>query len=181
MVDYFRGSFARQGAGVRRGLHTWNVFDPMWADPALCGRGENMLDCELRVHDPSVLIVKLGSNDVGVPATTTRSLRLIVEYCIEHGVIPILGTKADRHEGPGNINNDIVRQIAAEYRVPLWDFDVVAGTLPGRGMAGDGVHLTTFYAHDWSLPSAYQSGYGVGNLTALMALDAVQRAAQAIN
>lgn len=181
VIDYFHGSFGRQGVGVRRGLHTWNVFDPMWADPTICAQGENMLDCELRVHNPAVLIIKLGSNDVGVPDTTTRSLRLIVEYSIEHGIIPILGTKADRHEGPGNINNTIVRQIAAEYRVPLWDFDLVADTLPGRGMAADGVHLTTFYAHDWSLPGAYQSGYGVNNLTALMALDQVWRSAQGMN
>lgn len=181
VIDYFHGSFGRQGVGVRRGLHTWNVFDPMWADPTTCAPGENMLDCELRVHNPAVLFIKLGSNDVGVPDTTARNLRLIVEYCIERGIIPILGTKADRHEGPGNTNNNIVRQIAAEYRVPLWDFDLLADTLPGRGMAPDGVHLTTFYAHDWSLPGAYQSGYGVNNLTALMALDQVWRSAQGMN
>jgi hypothetical protein len=181
VIDTYRGSFGRQGVGVRRGLHTWNVFDPMWADPAVCGPGEHMLDCELRVHNPAVLIIKLGSNDVGVPDTTTRSLRQIVEYCIEHGIVPILGTKADRHEGPDNVNNAIVRQIAAEYRVPLWDFDLLAGTLPGRGMASDGVHLTTFYAHDWSLPEAYRSGYGLSNLTALMILDQVWRSTQGID
>lgn len=181
MIDNYRGSFGRQGVGVRRGLHTWNVFDPMWADAAVCGRGEHMLDCELRVHNPSVLLIKLGSNDVGVPDTTTRSLRQIVEYCIERGIVPILSTKADRHEGPDNTNNIIVRQIATEYHVPLWDFDLLAGTLPGRGMARDGVHLTTFYAHDWSLPDAYRSGYGLSNLTALMALDQVWRAAQGID
>ncbi|MCC7209623.1 MAG: LysM peptidoglycan-binding domain-containing protein [Anaerolineae bacterium] len=181
VIDYYRGSFGRQGVGVRRGLHTWNVFDPMWADRAACAPGEHMLDCELRVHNPAVLLIKLGSNDVGVPDTTARSLRQIVQYCIERGIVPILSTKADRFEGQDNINNTLVRQIAAEYNVPLWDFDLLAATLPGRGISGDGVHLTTFYAHDWSLPEAYRSGYGLSNLTALMALDQVMRAALGIH
>jgi len=179
VIDYFHGSFSRQGVAVLRGLHTWSVFDPMWADPYSCNPGENMLSCEFRVHNPSVVFIKLGSNDVGVPGSTERNLRQIVEYCISAGVIPILNTKADRHEGAGNINNDIIRQIAAEYQVPLLDFDLVAGTLPGRGLAYDGVHLTSFFAHDWSSPIALQRGYGVHNLIALMILDRVWRVTQA--
>jgi LysM repeat protein len=175
VIDYFHGSFSRQGVAVQRGLHTWSVFDPMWADPYACASGEHLLACEIRLHNPSVLFIKLGSNDVGVPDSTARNLRQIVEYCLSAGVIPILNTKADRHEGAGNINNDIVRQIAADYQIPLLDFDVVAGTLPARGLAFDGVHLTSFFAHDWSSPVAFQRGYGVHNLIALMILDRVWR------
>jgi LysM repeat protein len=175
VIDYFHGSFSRQGVAVLRGLHTWSVFDPMWADPYTCNPGEHLLACEIRLHNPSVLFVKLGSNDVGVPDSTERNLRQIVEYCLSAGVIPILNTKADRHEGAGNINNDIIRQIAADYQIPLLDFDLVAGTLPARGLAFDGVHLTSFFAHDWSSPIALQRGYGVHNLIALMILDRVWR------
>jgi hypothetical protein len=88
-------------------------------------------------------------------------------------VIPILGTKADRFEGPGNVNNAIIRRLATDYGVPLWDFDLLAGTIPGRGLTVDNVHMTTFFAHDWTQPVAFQRGHGVHNLTALMALDAV--------
>ncbi len=177
-INYFHGSFARQGVAVQRGLHTWSVFDPMWADPYSCEPGEHMLACEFRVHNPSVIFIKLGSNDVGVPDSTDRNLRRIVEYCINNGVIPILNTKADRHEGAGNINNNIVRQIAADYQIPLLDFDVVAETLPSRGLAFDGVHLTSFFAHDWRSPVAFQRGYGVHNLIALIILDRVWRVTQ---
>lgn len=175
MIDFYQGSFGRQGMAVHRGLHTWSVLDPMWADPLNCLPGENMLTCEIRQHNPSVIFIRLGSNDVGIPDSVDRNLRQIVEFCIESGVIPIMGTKADRHEGEGNTNNNIIRQIAADYRVPLWDFDMIAGTLPGRGMANDGVHLTTFYAHNYTLAEAFTRGYPVHNLTALIMLDRVWR------
>lgn len=175
MIDFYQGSFGRQGMAVHRGLHTWSVLDPMWADPLNCLPRENMLACEIRLHNPSIIFIRLGSNDVGIPDSVDRNLRQIVEFCIENGVIPILGTKADRHEGAGNINNNIIRQISADYRVPLWDFDLIAGTLPGRGMANDGVHLTTFYAHDYTLAEAFTRGYPVHNLTALIMLDRVWR------
>ena len=88
--------------------------------------------------------------------------------------IPILGTKADRFEG-SNINNDIIRRLAAEFKAPLWDYDLVAATIPGRGLDVDQGHLTTFYAHDYTSPTAYQRGHGVHNLTALIALEQVWR------
>jgi hypothetical protein len=176
VVDFYQGSFGRQGMAVHRGLHTWSVLDPMWADPLNCQPSESMLGCEFRLHNPSVLFIRLGSNDVGIPDSVDENLREIVEFCITNGVIPIMGTKADRHEGGNNINNNIIRQIAVDYHLPLWDFDIIAGTLPGRGMANDGVHLTTFYAHDYTLPEAFTRGYPVHNLTALIMLDRVWRA-----
>jgi hypothetical protein len=175
MIDFYQGSFGRQGMAVHRGLHTWSVLDPMWADPLNCLPGEDMLACEIRLHNPSVIFIRLGSNDVGIPDSVDRNLRQIVEFCIDNGVIPIMGTKADRHEGEGNINNNIIRQVAVDYHLPLWDFDILAGTLPGRGMANDGVHLTTFYAHDYTMPEAFTYGYPVHNLTALIMLDRIWR------
>ncbi len=175
-IDYYAGSFGRDSIAVQIGLHTWSVFDPMFADPDLCRANEHMLACEFRLHNPSVLFIRLGSNDVGLPDLTETSLRRIIDYCLEQGVIPILGTKADRFEGRDNFNNNLLRQLAAEYRVPLWDFDLIAQTLPGRGLAGDGVHLTGLSTTDYTQPQALQRGYGVHNLTALMMLDRVWRA-----
>ncbi len=175
VLTYFAGSFGRESVAVRRGLHTWSVFDPMWATGVGCNGGEDMLTCELRLQNPSILFIHLGSNDAGVPDSTERSLRQIIEYCLTYGVIPILGTKADRHEG-SNINNEIIRRLATDYNVPLWDFDLVAATLPGRGLAPDGTHMTSFFAHDWSSPVAFERGYGLMNITALMMLDRVWRA-----
>lgn len=172
VIDYYAGSFGRSSAAVRRGLHTWSVLDPMWASGA-CSSGQHMLECEFRIHNPSILFVRLGSNDRGIPESTDRHLREIVDYAITNGVIPIMGTKADRFDGPDAPNNAIIRQIAADYHLPLWDFDLVASTIPGRGLERDNVHMTSFYAHDWNLPSAYRTGHGVHNISALIILESV--------
>jgi len=173
VIDYFAGSFGRQSVAIRRGLHTWSVLDPMWAVGPCLG-GENMLTCEFRLNRPSLLFIRLGANDVGIPATTEENFRRIVEFAIDHGVIPILGTKADRRAS-GQINNDIVRRVATDYQIPLLDYDLLAQTLPGQGLISDGVHLTTFFSHDYTSPTAFQRGHSVHNLAALMTLDLVWR------
>jgi hypothetical protein len=173
VIDYFAGSHSRQGVAVRRGFHSWSVMDPLWADKEVCEPNETPIACEIRIHNPSIIFIRLGSNDRGVPAGFDQNVRQIVEYTIEKGVLPVIGTKADRFEGDSNINNILLRQIAADYALPLWDFDLVAGTLPGRGLYTDDVHLTIYYAHDYTSPVALQRGHSVHNLTALMALDRI--------
>lgn len=172
VINQFSGSHARQGLAVRRGNHSWTITDPMWADKAACLPNETSIACEIRVHNPSIIIIRLGSNDRGVPAGFDQNLRQIVQIAIDSGVLPVLGTKADRFEG-SNVNNDMIRQVATDYQIPLWDFDLLASTIPGRGLDVDAVHLTTFYAHDYTSPTAYQRGHGVHNLSALIALDAI--------
>jgi LysM repeat protein len=173
VIDHFAGSHGREGMAVKRGFHSWTVTDPMWADKSLCLPNETPVACEIRIHRPAFLFLRLGSNDAGVPGSFDFNMRQVVEYAIEQGVIPIVGTKADRFEGGENINNEILRQIAADYQIPLWDFDLVAETIPNRGIYLNDVHLTAFYAHDYNQPRAFQTGHGVHNLTALMMLDAL--------
>jgi hypothetical protein len=175
-IDYFAGSYERYGVALRPGLHAWGVFDPLWANKDWCQANEDLLACEFRLNNPGVLLVLLGTNDAGNPPGFDYNMRKVIEYSIENGVIPVIVTKADRFEGPDNTNNEILRQIAADYLVPLWDFDLVAGTIPGRGLLDDQVHLTIFVENDYTMPEAYQTGTGVHNLTGLMALDAVRQA-----
>jgi hypothetical protein len=59
----------------------------------------------------------------------------------------------------------------------LWDFALVAETLPNNGLGNDNIHMTIFYQNDYTLSEALQRGHGLHNLTALMMLDAVWRAA----
>lgn len=173
-IDHFAGSHGRQGVGVRRGFHSWTVTDPLWADKSLCQPNENSVACEIRIHNPSIMLVRLGSNDAGIPAAFEQNMRQVIDIALESGVLPVIGTKADRFEG-SNANNEILRRLANEYQLPLWDFDLVASTIPGRGLDVDGVHLTTFYAHDYTSPTAFQRGHALHNLTALMALDVILR------
>lgn len=174
-IDYFAGSFGRQSVTVWTGSHAWSVLDPTWANPALCLPGETPLGCEFRLHRPSVVLIRLGTNEAYSPALFEQHMRAIIEYSIEQGVIPVLGTKADQLEGSDRIN-DIVRQLAAEYEVPLWDFGRVASTVPGRGLREDGFHMT-WYPLTYGDPRALQAGHPVHNLTALIALNTVWQSA----
>lgn len=171
VISYYAGSFARQGEAVQRGMHAWTVFDPQWANNENCRAGESPLACEFRIHNPSVLLVRLGANDVGVPQAFENNMRDVIEFAIENGVIPIIGTKSDRNDGADNPNNRIIRQLVSEYQLPLWDFDRLADTLPRRGLTTDGIHMTTNFSHDYTIPATLQSGHGANNLSALILLD----------
>ena len=170
-ITYFAGSFERQSAAVWTGNHAWAVFDPIWSNPAMCVAGETPIACEFRVNRPSVVLVRLGTNEANAPDLFEQNLRLIVEFSLDHGVIPVLGTKADRLEGSDAINA-ITRRIADEYGVPLWDFGRIADTIPGRGLVADGFHMT-WYPLSYGDPLALQAGHTVQNLMALMALHTV--------
>jgi hypothetical protein len=174
VLGHFKGSYGRKSLAVRVGQHSWTLLNPAWADKEKCEAGESPLACEFRVNNPSVVILRLGANDAGVPKLFDKKLREVVAYAIEQGVIPVLSTKPDQRAGTEQIN-DIVRMIAADYQIPVWDFAKVADTLPGCGLGPDGVHLTGFYQHDYTLPQALQRGHGAQNLTALIVLDQIWR------
>ena len=173
VVDYFSGSFERYGVGTKPGLRSWAVFDPIWADPEWCGTEESIIACEIRLYDPAVILVFIGTNDNSEAEIFDENMRHLVVYALENGVIPVLVTKADRYEGPGNRNNEMLRQIAADYDVPLLDFDLVADTLPNRGLGEDGVHLTSSLEGNYTMPQALETGYGTHNLVVLLGLYAV--------
>jgi hypothetical protein len=174
-IDYYDHSFERFGLAVRIGLLAWISFRPGVADPAMCRPEEHMVACELRLHNPSVLIIRLGTNDIAPGDAFERAIRHAIETSMAEGVIPLLVTKSDRFEGD-NRHNETLRALAAEYDVPLWDFDLVAGTLPDRGLGGDAVHLTMYGSNDYSDPATLRFGYPLSDLTGLFALDAIRRA-----
>jgi len=176
-IDYYApaGSFSRNSLATVKGMHVASEFDPTWVDSAECEAVEGPLACELRLHNPSVAIIRLGANDALTPQLFGEQMRRIVEFCLARGIIPILGTKPDRTEGPDNTINKLVVQIAAEYRIPLWDYDLVAGTVPGRGLEADGLHIAGEGSRNYSAPAAYAAGDSLEDLTALLMLDRIRR------
>jgi hypothetical protein len=175
VLNYYRGSFGRDSLAVRRGLHSWSWNNPTWADKDQCQPEEGPIACEYRVHKPSIAFIVLGSNDVGVPDYFRKSMEELVQFTVDQGVIPIIVTKADRHEG-SNINNTILKETAAKFNVPLLDFDAVAGTMPNRGIdPADGTHLTFYYAHDYSVPEAFTKGHAIHDLTSVITLNELWR------
>ncbi len=174
-IQYYAGSFSRSSIAARTGMHTWTEFDPAWVDQGACLPDEGPLACELRLNNPSVALIRLGANDSYAPKQFEEQLRKIIAYCIGNGVIPVLGTKPDRLEGNANTLNKTVQRLALEFNIPLWDYDRVAGTVPGKGLARDGVHFLGIGTHDYSSSKAFSSGDSLEDLTGLLMLDAIKR------
>lgn len=177
-IDQFRGSFSRESLVVRKGLHSWEVFDPNFADAARCLPGEGPLACELRTNNPSFAIIRLGANDSLTPEQFEPAMRRIINTCIAAGVVPILGTKPDHYEGPENTINQMIRRIATEHSIPLWDFDLAAETVPGRGLQPDGLHLKEGGTNDYTFRDSFNFIGPVEDLSALLTLDAASQAAR---
>lgn len=167
----------RYGVAARNGLHSWSVFDPIWANKDWCEPNEDLLTCEFRLNNPAVLIIRLGSNDAGSPSGFEFNVRQVIEHTIANGIVPLIMIKPDRFEGD-NTNNEILRRLAAELKVPIWDLDRVAETLPGRGLADDQIHMREFVGNDFTDPAIFESGHGMQDLSGLMALHALYQTMQ---
>ncbi|MDO9084951.1 MAG: hypothetical protein Q7U53_01985 [Anaerolineaceae bacterium] len=145
-IDWFAGSFDRDGYAVQGGYNAAAVISPIWANQEICESGENPVQCELRIHNPSFAFVSLELWWKG--RTTERYeiyMRQILDTLIEQGVVPILATKADNVEGDNSLNYTTAR-LAYEYDLPLWNFWLAAQSLPHKGMdieRNDGFHIST--------------------------------------
>lgn len=161
-IEQFQGSFGRTGIAVKDGQSVASVLTPAWADPEQCNVDETPLDCEFRIHKPSLVFINLGTNWKNGSAESYESyLREIVEVCLAHKVVPILSSKGDNQEGDYSLNR-AAAQAAYDYDVPFFNFWVSLRNLPGKGIDGarEGGYLTT-------------EAWGVRSFTGLQALDSV--------
>lgn len=145
MVRHYRDSFAREGAAVRGGFTAASVLSPVRADPDLCRPGENPMDCEWRIHNPSVVFINLETwREEGTVDRYELYLQKIVEYALERGTLPVIIMKADQSEGDTPIINPAMARIAYQYNVPIINFWRSAQLLENRGIDPDreGFHLS---------------------------------------
>lgn len=164
-IHWFKGSFDRDNITVKDGMSVASVLNPLWADPSQCESNETPLDCEIRIHKPSIMIISLGTNwNGGNEQTHEKFMRQIVDILISRGIVPILSSKGDNLEGDHRINQSIAR-VAYDYDIPFWNFWRSIRDLPGKGIDGtrEGGYLTT-------------EAWGRRSFSGLMALDAVWRA-----
>jgi len=174
-IDHFAGSFSRESMAVWSGFNLASVLDPTWANPAFCRAGESPQACEYRLWQPAFVIISMETWHGRTTEQYEDALRQVLDFWIGHGVVPILGTKADNREGDWSINATIAR-VAWEYDIPLWNFLMAAQPLEGYGTT-DGFHLT--YAPDfYDNPENMRAAWPWRNLTALQSLDAVWRGVQ---
>lgn len=173
-IDHFKGSWSRTSLAVKGGMNVASALSPLWADPKQCEKGETPVACEIRWHNPSLVIISMETWWGKKPAATYEAyLRQLVEYVLSQNIVPILATKADNLEGDHSINAAIAR-VAYDYDIPLWNFWTAVQPLPNHGLSPDGFHLT-FARNFFDDPARMQSAWPWRNLTALQTLDAVWR------
>jgi hypothetical protein len=176
VVDQFSGSFGRNSRGVKNGMTASGAMATLWNTWKDCNLQETPLECEYRINNPSFAIISLGTNDANGLLPFEYTLRRVIELTLEHGIVPILVTKADNAEGDWSINATIMK-LAYEYQIPVWNFWRAVQSLPGRGLRSP-EHLTFgeyTQPTDFSNTENMQYGYNVRNLTGLQALDVVWR------
>lgn len=164
-IDWFKGSFSEQSYSVHAGMSVSSVLTSSWADPEVCRDGESALECEIRVHHPSIMFVNLGSN--WIPGLEMdlyyEYLAEIVQLLCDHGILPILSSKADNAEGDWGIN-ETTAQVARDFNVPFFNFWPIAQNLPYHGLdpEKDGIHLSV-EAWNWRNFYALKTLYSLGH------------------
>jgi hypothetical protein len=149
-VRTFRRSFFRESLAVHGGFTTRSVLDPLWADPRFCRKGESPYACELRVSGASIAFILLGTGDHHDWQGFEGRYRILIEHALKSGVLPVVVTKADdleSQEGGAEEDyiNNVIRRLASEYEVPLFDMGAATRTIEDRGLlneaAGNNFHL----------------------------------------
>ncbi len=170
-IGDFHSSFSHQSVAVRDGMSAPSALDPLWANTSLCKSNESPTACELRLYNPMIVFINLGTNwRPGASSDVYKGyLRQIVDLVIANGSVPILINKADNVEGDNSINL-VTAQVAYEEDIPLMNFWLSADQLPDRGLdpARNNIYLTP---EGWDLRSS----------NALRTLDAIWRALKAVS
>lgn len=175
-IDYFKGSFGRYNQTANPGMTTSRVLVSFWNNGE-CLANEPMLECQFRLDNPIIAFVSLGTIDAKYnykdPTAFERNLRVVIENTLQHGIVPILVTKADNLEGDNSINATIA-QLALEYELPLWNFWKAAQKLRNGGLQMDMEHLNFLAgppSSDFSASYSIFYGKEVRNLNGLQMLN----------
>jgi hypothetical protein len=130
-VGNFQGSFTRESSTSQDGTTPGSLLWTQWHRGEYgCTFAETPVECELRVHRPSFVIIQVGTH---FESRNTEYLREIILQLMDEGVVPILATKADNREKDERINRDMW-MLASEYDLPLWNFWAAVSNLPNRGL-----------------------------------------------
>ncbi len=166
-VVWFSGSFNRLSPTVRGGTTSGALLWEQWHQNRYgCTQYETPLQCELRIHKPSFVIIHVGTH---YENRNDGYMRTILDQLIAVGVVPILASKADDRELDEHVNAQYA-QLAVEYNLPFWNFWAAVGSLPDRGLytRPDVPYQGDLYLTD--------EAAAIQRLSALQVLDVVWRA-----
>ena len=132
-IANFPGSYRRVGPSTWPGTTFGALLWDGWIDRSVfnyCPENETALDCELRVWNPSIVLINIGTH------WDTRNyeyLQRMLQQLIDRGVLPVLAFKADNREGDERLNREIA-QAAIEFDLPVWNFYRAASALENNGL-----------------------------------------------
>ena len=185
-LQFFNSDTGQGNAYNRRAISSnagWSSFSVLDVNnsPSICEAGELPIQCEYRLVKPAISLIMIGTNDAPAfsPEQYRANLLQMIEISSQNGVIPVLSTLPPRAEFNTKIiaYNNVIRQLASSYDVPLWDLYNAVAPLPNSGYASDGVHLSSppgapATTMDFTAENL-QYGTTMRNLTALQTLKAV--------
>lgn len=164
-IRHFSGSFQQTDPTAWPGTTFGAVLWDGWIDPKYfnyCRENETPLDCVLRVRNPSIVLINLGTH---YDARNYEYLQTTLQQLIDRGVLPVLAFKADNREGDERLNREIA-QAALQFDIPVWNFYRAASALPNNGLKQSpddhNIYLT-------------DEGLKLHRYSALQALDSVWR------
>jgi hypothetical protein len=167
-VGNFTGSFNRESPTSQDGTTPGALLWTQWHRGEYgCGLSETPVQCELRIHRPSFVLIQIGTH---FESRNTEYLRTIINQLLNAGVVPILATKADNRELDNRINRDMAL-LATEFNLPLWNFWAALSGLPDRGL------YVKPGREDQGAVYLNEEAAALHRTTGLIMLDAVWRAA----
>jgi hypothetical protein len=138
----FSRSFSHVSQAVNGGFNAEAMMDPDWANHAVCDKDAGPFGCEIWISRASVVFIEVGTGDQYTWQDFEANYRPMIELAQKKGVLPVLVTKADdleaRSGAPSSYINNIIRQLAKEYSVPLLDLWQATRTLPNNGLIDEG-------------------------------------------
>ncbi|MEM9067358.1 MAG: SGNH/GDSL hydrolase family protein [Myxococcota bacterium] len=187
-LAYFReGRIGRRGNPFRReslaAQKGWSLRQ------GLTGRPSRAIQ-EIRASRARYALTLFGGNDVQArnPQRFGERLEQLLESLVERGVIPILGATSPRGDDEAMDDwakryNRVSRGIARAWKLPYIDFYLAMEELPGRGLAGDGVHSNVLLVEGRGRACVFtEEGLARGmNMRNLRTLESLHRLRQVVD
>jgi tetratricopeptide (TPR) repeat protein len=164
-IGTYSESWGRYFVTVKNGMSAASVLSPYWNDEEICEADESPLACEIRLHNPSIIIISIGTNWLEEDYEPFEEYyRKVLDEIIAQGIVPVITTKADPTAADFPLNM-IMARLAYEYELPMWNFWSAVQDLPDHGLDVDyeeGHHLL-------------HAAWDVKRLTGVQVMDALQK------
>jgi lysophospholipase L1-like esterase len=132
------------------------------------------MDAVLKREQPEAAIIMIGSNDISggtVPDGYREGVKKILQKCLEAHCVPILNTIPPRRDRTAAVEaaNQIIREVAREFKVPLADFYAEClrlrpdGTWDKTIISEDGIHPSGGKVNVYAEENLKVCGYALRN------------------